>query len=261
MALGEYLAPHIPYLRRYARALTGSQEQGDAWVGAALTAILAGTSALDPELPPRVALYQLFHAVWSGALVPTAEGLDHAAPHQTRDFNGVGRAALLLTVMEGFSPKEAGQILQKPTEIVERSAAEAERAIENEFVLRVLVIEDEPLIALDLQKIVHGMGHEVIGIADSKADAVTTAKAGHLNLILADINLGKGGSGLEAVEEILRSVSVPVIFITAYPELLLTGERLEPTYLVTKPFLPETVRAIIAQAVFRMRETTREAAE
>jgi hypothetical protein len=43
---------------------------------------------------------------------------------------------------------------------------------------------------------------------------------------------------------------VPVIFITAYPERLLTGERPEPTFLVTKPFRPEVVKAIISQALF-----------
>ena len=42
--------------------------------------------------------------------------------------------------------------------------------------------------------------------------------------------------------EILRTFDIPVIFITAYPEKLLTGERPEPTYLIAKPFLPETVR-------------------
>ena len=70
------------------------------------------------------------------------------------------------------------------------------------------------------------------------------------DLVLADIQLADGSSGLEAVQEILQSVDVPVIFITAYPERLLTGELPEPTYLVEKPFRPESVKALMSQALF-----------
>ena len=68
-------------------------------------------------------------------------------------------------------------------------------------------------------------------------------------LVLADIQLADGSSGLDAVDDILEIDSVPVIFITAYPERLLTGERPEPTFLVTKPFATESVKATIAQAL------------
>jgi CheY-like chemotaxis protein len=79
---------------------------------------------------------------------------------------------------------------------------------------------------------------------------VQTALAERPGLVLADINLGEGGSGIDAVSEILDSFDIPVIFITAYPEKLLTGERPEPTYLVAKPFLPESVQATVGQALF-----------
>src|SRR6202166_5297994 len=70
MTITESLAPHLPYLRRYARALTGSQSSGDAYVRAALTALLAGRSDLSSDLPPRVALYRLFHVIWAGTATP-----------------------------------------------------------------------------------------------------------------------------------------------------------------------------------------------
>jgi CheY-like chemotaxis protein len=79
---------------------------------------------------------------------------------------------------------------------------------------------------------------------------VAKAHAERPGLVLADINLGEGGSGIDAVSEILSSFDIPVIFITAYPEKLLTGERPEPTYLIAKPFLPETVQATVGQALF-----------
>jgi len=69
-------------------------------------------------------------------------------------------------------------------------------------------------------------------------------------LVLADILLADGSSGLDAVNEILRTISVPVIFVTAYPQRLLTGTRPEPTFLITKPFHPNNVKAIISQALF-----------
>jgi CheY-like chemotaxis protein len=255
MALSEYLAPHLPYLRRYARAITGSQASGDSYVRAALTALLAGQSELVSYLPPRVALYRLFHVIWASSVTPIDDqvplGLDPITPQERlRSLTASGRAALLLTALEGFSLTEAGQILQEAPEDVEQAVAEAQYGIEKELASRVLIIEDESIIALDLENIAHELGHEVVGKAASKAEALAIAHAKHPGLILADINLGEGGSGLEAVVEILRSFTVPVIFVTAYPELLLTGERPEPTYLVTKPFLPETLQATIGQALF-----------
>ena len=69
-------------------------------------------------------------------------------------------------------------------------------------------------------------------------------------LVLADIQLADDSSGIDAVKDILAEFSVPVIFITAFPERLLTGTRPEPTFLITKPFQRSTVKAAIAQALF-----------
>lgn len=253
MSLSERLSPHLPYLRRYARALTGSQTSGDAYVRAALTAILSGKSDISEELPARVALYRLFHKIWSSAahsesLFPDGENSGPDRRIQSLDL--VARAALLLTAVEGFSIKDVGTILDASTEEVENAIVEAQRAIEKQLTSRVLIIEDESVIALDLDNLVRQLGHRVVGIAATKNDAVAKARSERPELILADINLGEGGSGIEAVSEILHSFEIPVIFITAYPERLLTGERPEPTYLITKPFLPGTVQATIGQALF-----------
>lgn len=69
-------------------------------------------------------------------------------------------------------------------------------------------------------------------------------------LVLADIQLADGSSGIDAVNRILATKNLPVIFITAFPERLLTGERTEPTFLITKPFLPDMVKALVSQALF-----------
>jgi CheY-like chemotaxis protein len=249
------LAPHLPYLRRYARLLSGSQSSGDAYVRASLTALLQGEQALNADLPPRVALYRLFHAIWnsSGEQLDnnTVVGIESEnAEERLRTLSAPSRAALLLTAVESFSVPETASILDVSAEEVDRAMSEAQHAIDQQLASRVLIIEDEPVIALDLENLVTELGHKVIGTAATRDEAVAKALAERPGLILADINLGEGGSGIDAVSRILESFEVPVIFITAYPEKLLTGERPEPTYLIAKPFLPETVQATVGQALF-----------
>lgn len=255
MTMTQALAPHLPYLRRYARALTGSQRSGDAYVRAALQALLAGERSLAEGVAPRVSLYKLFHAIWASPANRFDNGnVDSDAAHgpegRLQSLSAERRAALLLTAVESFSIEEAAAILDETPEEVERAIVDAQKTIESELVSKILIIEDEPIIALDLENLVTELGHEVVATASSKDQAVKEALAKKPGLILADINLGEGGSGIDAVNEILSSFDVPVIFVTAYPEKLLTGERPEPTYLIAKPFLPETVQATVGQALF-----------
>jgi len=256
MSMSQTLAPHLPYLRRYARALCGSQSSGDTYVRAALSALLAGDQTLVEGVAPRVGLYRVFHAIWQSA----SGRIDEAAPRvadskaspETRlnALDSNKRAALLLTAVEAFSLEEAAFILDETAEEVERSIVDAQQTIDRQLASRVLIIEDEPIIALDLENLVTELGHKVVATAATRAEAVAKAHSERPGLVLADINLGEGGSGIDAVAEILNSFDIPVIFITAYPEKLLTGERPEPTYLIAKPFLPETVQATVGQALF-----------
>jgi CheY-like chemotaxis protein len=113
-----------------------------------------------------------------------------------------------------------------------------------------MIIEDEPIIAMDLETIVRDLGHHVVGVAVTRDEAVAMALDKRPGLVLADIQLADDSSGIDAVKDILAQFSVPVIFITAFPERLLTGERPEPTFLITKPFQRSTVKAAISQALF-----------
>jgi CheY-like chemotaxis protein len=255
MSMSRTLAPHLPYLRRYARALTGSQESGDAYVRAALTALLAGEQALGDDVPSRVGLYRLFHRIWSsaGAGLEDASGVHEGGEgpeSRLLSLSAEHRAALLLTAVESFNLDEAGTILDESPDSVEEAIIEAQRSIESDLASQVLIIEDEPIIALDLENLITELGHEVVATAATRDQAVELALKTKPGLILADINLGEGGSGLDAVSRILDSFDIPVIFVTAYPEKLLTGERPEPTYLIAKPFLPEAVQATVGQALF-----------
>ncbi len=102
-----------------------------------------------------------------------------------------------------------------------------------------------------------GLGHRVLGVARTHKEAMALAKVKRPGIILADIQLADGSSGLDAVNEMLRSFEVPVIFITAYPERFLTGERPEPAFLIAKPFQPSTVSAVLSQALFFERNAKR----
>jgi CheY-like chemotaxis protein len=201
-----------------------------------------------------VGLYRVFHAIWQSG----AEHYDETggpAPGKNpearlRSLSANRRAALLLTAVEAFSLEEAAFIVDETPEDVESAILEAQKTIDRQLASKVLIIEDEPIIALDLENLVTELGHKVVAVAATKDDAVAKARSERPGLVLADINLGEGGSGIDAVSEILSSFDIPVIFITAYPEKLLTGERPEPTYLIAKPFLPETVQATVGQALF-----------
>ena len=265
MSLLARLAPHLPYVRRYARALTGDQTTGDHYVRVALEALAAGERSLDASLSPRVALYRVFHAIWlsSGAQLETRRdetGLADDASQRLMRIAPRSRQAFLLTALEGFTPTEASQILDCDFGEVERLIAEAQAEIDAELATDVLIIEDEPVIAADIEALVRELGHEVIDIAATRGEAVEAVNRRTPGLVLADIQLADGSSGIDAVKDILARLDVPVIFITAFPERLLTGERPEPTFLITKPFQPETVKAAIGQALFFHPRRTRRAA-
>ncbi len=238
-----------PYLRRYARALTGSQARGDDLVQATLEALLSGEVTLDAETPLRPALFRALYTSWRRS--PEAAGASgSAADQRLQTLSPEHRAALLLVSMEGFTPFEASQVLEVSPSVLDARLAEAQAELERQLATDVLIIEDEPIIALDLTRLVRELGHRVAATAATHAEAVAAARETKPGLVLADIRLADGSSGMEAASEILRSFNIPVIFITAFPEHLLTGERPEPAFLITKPFREEAVKALIGQALF-----------
>ncbi|MFT4954951.1 MAG: CheY-like chemotaxis protein/DNA-directed RNA polymerase specialized sigma24 family protein [Brevundimonas sp.] len=254
MSLLARLAPHLPYVRRYARALTGDQGTGDNYVRVALEALAAGEQQLPASMTPRVALYHVFHTIWvaTGAKLEDKSGLEGGedASQRLLKIAPKSRQAFLLTALEGFTPSEAAQILDAELADIEGLIGEAQREIDAELATDVLIIEDEPIISADIESLVTELGHKVSATATTHDEAVDAVCRHRPGLVLADIQLADGSSGIDAVKDILKSINVPVIFITAFPERLLTGERPEPTFLITKPFQPETVKAAISQALF-----------
>jgi CheY-like chemotaxis protein/DNA-directed RNA polymerase specialized sigma24 family protein len=231
----------LPYARRYARALTGSQKAGDSLVGDCLRAL----PVRQDEIPP--ALTQARHILYWGvtalfdrlpALASPAEGL--SAQH---------RQLLLLTALEDVAPEDAAPIIGLSLDAAQDRLTQAREQLRAAAATDVLIIEDEPIIAMDLEELVQSCGHRVVGLAASETDAIEIARRTRPGLILADINLGLGGDGTNAVSTILESHYAPVIFVTAYPERLLTGDTLEPAFVITKPFEPLTLAIATYQAV------------
>ncbi|SFU19581.1 response regulator [Sedimentitalea nanhaiensis] len=253
--LATAIGGELPYLRRYARALTGKQETGDRYAAATLEAILADRNVMHPDLAPKVALFRAFHLIWnsSGAPVDTPEDETPEGRAQQRlaGLTRNSREALLLHSIEGFTADQIGQIMDLPQSEASHLVGIARREMATGLRGDVMIIEDEAVIAMDLSEIVKGMGHQVTGIARTRDDAENLA-ARHLpDLILADIQLADNSSGIDAVNAILQKHGDrPIIFITAFPERLLTGERPEPAFLIAKPYTEEQVRSAVSQAMF-----------
>ncbi|MCF8532761.1 MAG: response regulator [Reyranella sp.] len=250
--LSESITKTLPFLRRYARAVSGSQQRGDEWVR-----LCAEVAASQPDLvgemaDTKLAVFKLFHRVQKPFSQLEGQNPDNVTgrlKESLLEMVPLQRHVLLLTVLEGFTVGDAAEILDIDVDTAERSLAEARRELQRVASVRVLVIEDEAVIALDVAGIVRSAGHEVVGIAATEKAAVELAKKHSPHLVLADIQLRGADSGISAVNEIMRAMTVPVIFVTGFPERLLTGKRVEPAFVISKPFDPDLLRAAIAQAL------------
>lgn len=255
MSLSMRIAPHLPYLRRFSRAVTGSQTSGDAYVAATLEALIADTSIFPEASNDRIALYKLFSALFSSSAIRIPEPASSFAWEQRAAANLANlsprpRQAFLLVSVEGFTHAEGAEILGVEASEFSGLLDQASQEISRQVATEIMIIEDEPLIAMDIEQLVQSLGHKVVSIARTHREAIQLYGKTNPKMILADIQLADGSSGIDAVNDILKDQPIPVIFITAFPERLLTGERPEPAFLVTKPFNPDMVKALISQALF-----------
>ena len=261
MSTSQSVAQHLPYLRRYARALTGGQASGDAYVAATLEALIQDPKVMDEGTSTRIGLYRLFTKIWNSVGVNgqpnAAADVNQPVERHLSQIAPMPRQAFLLVALEGLSEDEAAKVLDIDVPALRQLVEDSGRELAAEIATDVLIIEDETFIALDLEALVEGLGHKVLGVARTHSEAIALAKVKQPGVILADIQLADGSSGLDAVNEMLRSFEVPVIFITAYPERFLTGERPEPAFLIAKPFQPATVSAVLSQALFFARNAKR----
>jgi CheY-like chemotaxis protein len=263
MTISEKVGSYLPYLRRFARAISGSQAAGDAYVLATLEALAQQPISAEEERQIRLTLFKNFLKIWLSMAVNrqftdrSLSSLVDAADHHLDSLTPLSRIAFLLRSVEGFSLAHIAIMLSMSETEVTGLIEQAGREIATQLSTNVLIIEDEPVIAMDLEHLVADLGHRVSRIARTRKEALDHMRDDPPGLILADIQLADGSSGLDAVNDILAEIPASVIFITAYPERLLTGDRPEPTFLITKPFRPEIVMAVISQALFFNRRASR----
>jgi CheY-like chemotaxis protein/DNA-directed RNA polymerase specialized sigma24 family protein len=255
MSLASQIAPHLPFLRRFSRALTGDQHSGDAYVAALLEAVIADPASFDKSPDVRVSLYRSFCHLWESVPLNMKSSGDTpnwelSASRHLEAISPKAREAFLLMAVEGFTAGQIADILRREQSEIMGLVDEASQHIVARVATDVLIIEDEPIIALDLESLLESLGHKVTGVARTEQEALRLASNKKPGLVLADIQLADGSSGIDAVNKLLGSFQVPVIFITAFPERLLTGERPEPAFLITKPFVPDMVKAVVSQALF-----------
>jgi CheY-like chemotaxis protein len=251
MSISHSVSKHVPFLRRYARALTGTQSSGDGYVTATLEALIEDPSLIPNGRNDRVELFKLFSKIWKSVFInKTTDSADRLYQPKQKPINltPLPRQAFLLT-LEGFSEEDAAQILECDTAQVRGLVDDSGRELAAEIATDVLIIEDETLISINLEAMMKSLGHRVIGVARTHAEAITLANTKQPGLVLADIQLADGSSGLDAVNELVRSFDVPVIFITAYPQRFLMGERPEPAFLISKPFQHSMLSATVSQAL------------
>lgn len=248
------VASLLPFLRRYARALTGSQKGGDRYAAMTLESLLADRSIFEGASSPKTALFYTFHHIWTslGAPVQNEEtDLSHVALSHLENLTANTREALLLHTVEDFTIAEVAEIMGTDTAEIDHLLKIAMEEMEKSVTGDIMIIEDEAIIALHIKQIVTELGHNVTGVARKRSDAIKLAEKQRPSLILSDIQLADGSSGVDAVNDILKAHGdIPVIFITAFPERLLTGERPEPAFLITKPYTEDQVRSAVSQAMF-----------
>lgn len=245
--LYELITRELPYLRRYARAVTGDQVAGDLCVEEMLQEHILKPQPADSALPEdRVTLFMLLDAILAAPTGPSKSDLPLCA---LLKMSSLPRRALFLTAVEQFHISATATILGLEQEEVPAILKEAENDLASTLATDVLTIEDEPIIAFQLKEIIESLGHKVVAHATTYDEAVAQARNTRPGLILVDIQLADKSSGLDAMDSIFEFHRAPCIVITAYPERLLSGRLNEPAFLIPKPFKTEHVKTIVSQAL------------
>ncbi|SMH59051.1 PhyR family response regulator anti-anti-sigma factor [Azospirillum agricola] len=256
---GRELYDHLPPLRRYARALTGAVEAGDALATRCVEVVVMAPTrfGLDRGEGARLPLYALLHLLFDQSAIQSAAARPAVSPHPIEralaTLPECERRLYLLVTLEELSLAEAAQILNlAPLEAIGRLKDARER-VRLAMTQRVLVVEDNALQAMEIGEVVADMGHVVCGTAVNEREALSLLRAENPTLALVDVRLADGGSGVEIARHLRRTRSLRTIFITAFDGDLEELDACHLGQIVRKPFTNEAIRAAISRAVFMPR--------
>jgi CheY-like chemotaxis protein len=254
---GDLMERHVRHLRRYASILTGSKQVGDALILTCLERL--DTSSAEVRLDfSRVDLFRKFHDVvadvdysfclsgWALLDEAEAQTLERLASLEKRD-----RAIMLLCKVEQFAIDDVARIMDLPRADIDRIAVSASKTLAGIEHFSILIMEDEFLIARDLSRIVEQMGYSVCGVVRNAEAAINVAASQKPSLLLADLELADGNfCGIRAAEQIASTSDIPVVFVTAYPNMAIESSVKSPQ-IVRKPFHPASVVHAVKQALSR----------
>jgi CheY-like chemotaxis protein len=116
---------------------------------------------------------------------------------------------------------------------------------------RILIVEDERIIAADLTQRVNRLGFQVIATVGSGVEAIEQARQSRPDLVLMDIGLPGEIDGLEAGACIWGELQIPIVYVTAYADAQTMAQRRtpEPMFAIHKPFDASQIRATLEQAL------------
>ncbi|MGF1608907.1 MAG: response regulator [Kiloniellales bacterium] len=114
---------------------------------------------------------------------------------------------------------------------------------------RVLIVEDEALVALDIAAALGGSGYEVVGIAAGSTDAIALAERHEPSLAVVDVMLSDGIDGITVARELAQRFGTRIVFATANPDMALRDARDTSKWLVIKPYSHGELLRTVQQAL------------
>ena len=245
--LSRHLRTNVAGLRRFVGIFTGNHRFANLCVVRLIDEVAAEPGVVSLASTPRIGLFRLLLCIlneFSEAAAFVDNGRDILCP----DY--LVRQAYLLSAIEGFSPKDIAEILDLTVECVDQMSAQFAQTELTAPQAQILVIEDEPLIAWQIERLVDQLGHRILGVATTRKQAAKFLRNVEPDILLADVQLADGSTGIDTVADILAHINVPAIFVTADPDRLNSGQLVEPLFVVAKPFIPVTLKAVISHALF-----------
>ncbi|WP_439815604.1 response regulator [Zavarzinia sp. CC-PAN008] len=252
------LLDELPRLRRFACLLTGSRRVGDDLLRQSLQAYVAGST---DDLPPGGGVLRLLAdlAAATPSQGPSTRGpAASAVPVADEDRLAENllilplgqRLAVLLVGVHGLAYGQAARIAGVSEFEIRRDLMAGRRLLLRRSLPPVLVIENERLVGEHIAGILEDMGHRVSGPACTGAEALALARADRPSLILADIDLGDGASGIVVGREIVRLTQAKLIYVTGFPSrVIMEQSRGDNAMVLAKPFAPESLRVAVNRAM------------
>ena len=159
------------------------------------------------------------------------------------------QVAVLLNDVLGFTKDEINRVIEPTSNSVTELIVTGRVMHASTAKGSVVIIEDEALIASDLSMIVGGLGAKVVGSAKNAKEASSLILKYQPDLIFADFNLEDEKTGVDVVQESRAYHQCPVVFVTGFPEDVLSGSEREPDVVIGKPYSVESIRAAAAHCL------------